>query len=229
MCGRYVLKSTLEELKKTYNAVPDGLYEFNAHYNVAPSLSMPVILQNEEKNRVISAYQWGLVPFWADTPKTGYSMINARAESLQKKRSFSKPFASQRCIVPASGFYEWKRSGSDKVPHYIFSPHEPLLHFAGLYEHWKSSSGEAVESFTIITTEANNTIRELHDRMPAILLPEELDIWLDSENSDKTLLQDLLRPSPDETLAFYRVGQEVNNARNTGAGLAEPYRDLFSG
>ncbi|MCC5940200.1 MAG: SOS response-associated peptidase [Balneolaceae bacterium] len=227
MCGRYVLKSTLEELKKTYNAIPDGLYEFEPKFNVAPSLQMPVVFQGDE-NRIIAPFRWGLVPFWANKPDTGYSMINARSESLRKKRSFSKPFSSQRCVVPANGFYEWKRSSSGKVPHYIYSPDYPVLHFAGLYEHWESSDGEQINSFTIITTQANTTIGELHDRMPAILLPDETDAWLDPSNNDLDTLQDLLRPWPDDAITFYRVGTEVNNARNSGPRLMEPYRDLFS-
>ncbi len=228
MCGRYVLKSRLEELKKTYNAIPDGLYQFEPNYNVAPSLHMPVVLQVEGR-RIIAPYRWGLVPFWADSANTGYSMINARAETLQSKRSFSKPFSSQRCIVPASGFYEWKRSSSGKIPYYIYSPGFSTLNFAGLYEQWKSSEGEAINSFTIITTEANTTVSELHDRMPAILLPEETETWLSpSSNDNPDILQDLLRPWPDDAITHYRVGTEVNNARNSGPQLMEPYRDLFS-
>ncbi len=227
MCGRYVLKSTLEELKKTYSAIPDGFYQFEPNYNTAPSIHMPVVIQ-EEDQRMITPYRWGLVPFWADNPNTGYSMINARSETLLSKRSFSKPFLSQRCVVPANGFYEWKRSGSEKVPHYIYSPDYPVLHFAGLYEHWQSSEGERINSFTIITTPANSTIHELHNRMPAILLPDEIQSWLESANQDTGVLQDLLRPWPDDSISFYRVGTDVNNARNSGSNLMEPYRDLFS-
>ncbi len=227
MCGRYVLKATLQELERKYGAVPEGTYSFDANYNVAPSLPMPVVLEREGR-RLIAPHRWGLIPFWADSVNTGYSMINARAESLAQKKSFSKPFRSQRCVVPASGFYEWQKTGSGKIPHYITLKSSPLMTFAGLYEEWTSPEGEVIPSFTIITTEANKTVQELHDRMPAMLLDEELDAWLNPGNSDLSALHDLLRPWPDNDIRFYRVGQEVNNARNSGEHLIEPYRDLFS-
>jgi len=227
MCGRYVLKSSLQQLVDQYGAVPDEVFAIEPNYNVAPSLHMPVILEKEGE-RKLDRYRWGLVPFWADDVNTGYSMINARAESLAQKRSFSKPFKSQRCIVPVNGFYEWKRAGSSKIPHYITSKSSPLMHFAGLYEQWESPEGETVNSYTIITTEANKPVSELHDRMPAMLLPEEFTDWLDPENRDTGALQDLLRPWPDDDIEYYRVSTDVNNVRNNGEQLLEPYRDLFS-
>ena len=227
MCGRYVLKSSLQQLIDQYGAVPDEVFTIEPNYNVAPSLHMPVVLE-KEGGRKLDRYRWGLVPFWADHVNTGYSMINARAESLAKKRSFSKPFKSQRCIVPVNGFYEWKRSGSSKIPHFITAKNSPLMHFAGLYEQWESPEGEAVNSYTIITTEANKPVSELHDRMPAMLLPEEFDTWLDPENNDIGALQDLLRPWPDDDIEYYRVSTDVNSVRNNSEQLLEPYRDLFS-
>lgn len=227
MCGRYVLKATLQDLQKKYAAVPDGVFTVEPNYNVAPSLHMPVVAEMDGK-RVLDKYRWGLVPFWADNINTGYSMINARSESLSKKKSFSKPFKSQRCVIPASGFYEWKRTDQGKTPFYIFQKRSELMNFAGLYEEWKPDDGEPVKSFTIITTSANKPVSELHDRMPAMLLDEEVNEWLDPANNDTAALQDLLRPWPDDDIDFYRVGKEVNNARNSGEQLLEPYQDLFS-
>lgn len=227
MCGRYVLKASLKKLEEKYGAVPEGTYSFDANYNVAPSIDMPVVVQKDDK-RVIGRYRWGLVPFWAKEVNTGYSMINARSESLAKKKSFSRPFTSQRCVVPASGFYEWMRTGQGKVPHYITQKSSDLMNFAGLYETWESGKGEAVQSFTIITTAANQAMSKLHDRMPAMLLDEELAEWLDPSNHDTKALEDLLRPWPDDDIRFYRVSKEVNNAANKGVRLIEPYRDLFS-
>ncbi len=227
MCGRYVLSTAVEELVKKYGAVPDGLFRAESNYNVAPSSMMPVVRQ-EGNRRILSESHWGLIPSWAKGTGTGgYSMINARSETLHEKRSFSSAFAARRCIVPANGFYEWKRSSSGKIPHYITTPDNGLMHFAGLYESWIQGDETPVDSFTIITTPANATIRELHDRMPAMLLPEEFDFWLDPSNSDPDALRDLLRPWPDDAITYYRVGTEVNNVRNTGAHLIEPYRDLF--
>ena len=227
MCGRYVLKSTLKQLEEQYGTVPDGNFSAGPNYNVAPSVQMPVVFEKDGK-RVIDRYRWGLVPFWAVSVNTGYSMINARAESLDSKRSFSQPFKSQRCIVPANGFYEWLKTGSSKIPHYITSRNSPLIHFAGLYEQWKSPENEIVNSYTIITTKANKPVSELHDRMPAMLLPVEIEAWLDSDNKDTFALQDLLRPWPDDDIEFYRVSTDVNNVRNNGEQLLKPYRDLFS-
>lgn len=227
MCGRYVIRATLQQLEEQYGAVPDGAFTIEPNYNVAPSLNMPVVLEEDGK-RMIDRYRWGLVPFWAKQVNTKYSMINARSETLSKKRTFSKPFRSQRCIVPASGFYEWMKAGSSKIPHYITSPSSSLMHFAGLYEQWKSKEGEIVNSYTIITTEANIPVSELHDRMPAMLLSEEFELWLDPSNTDTDALQDLLRPWPDDDIHFYKVSQRVNNVRNSGEELIEPHRDLFS-
>lgn len=227
MCGRYVFKATLQQLEETYGAVPEGIYPVEPNYNVAPSVHMPVVLENDGK-RLIRSYRWGLIPFWADSMKTGYSMINARAETLNKKRSFQKPFLSQRCIIPASGFYEWKTTGSAKVPHFIRRKKSELMHFAGLYEQWRDKNENPVNSYTIITTDANKPMSELHDRMPAMLLPEEIAAWLDPANKDTGMLSDLLRPWPDDDIEFYRINDQVGNVRNNGPELLEPYRDLFS-
>lgn len=227
MCGRYVLKATRQELEQKYKADAGKIDSLEASYNVAPSMQMPVVREEGEK-RLIAPFRWGLIPFWADSMNTGYSMINARAESLTQKKSFSKPFRSQRCVVPASGFYEWKKTGNGKIPHYITLKNSPVMSFAGLYEEWESPGKEIVKSFTIITTDANKPMKELHDRMPAMLLDEEIELWLDPRNNDTDALQDLLRPWPDDDIDFWRVGQEVNNARSSGKHLIEPYKDLFS-
>lgn len=228
MCGRYVLSAAVEELVKKYGAVPDGLFRAEPNYNVAPSTYMPIVTKLEGK-RMVSMSRWGLIPSWAKQGGTGrYSMINARSETLHEKRSFSGAFASRRCIIPANGFFEWKTNSAGKIPHYITTPDNSLMHFAGLYESWKGDGEDPVNSFTIITTAANETIRELHDRMPAMLLPEEFNFWLDPANSDPDSLRDLLRPWPEDAITFYRVGTEVNNTRNSGAHLIEPYRDLWS-
>lgn len=145
MCGRYVLRATLQQLTDQYQAESRGLF-VEPNYNVAPSLNMPVVVQNEGK-RILDKYRWGLIPFWADSIKTGYSMINARSESLSTKKSFSRPFATQRCIVPATGFYEWKKVGSSKVPHFITSKQSPLFHFAGLYEQWKDENDQTKQLY----------------------------------------------------------------------------------
>jgi len=227
MCGRYVLKATLQQLTETYGAEPEGIYTLEPNYNVAPSAHMPVVLELEGR-RLIRPHRWGLIPFWADSVKTGYSMINARAETLAEKKSFKGPFASQRCIVPANGFYEWKTTKSAKAPHFIKRKKPELMHFAGLYGQWNDGKGEIVDSYTIITTRANKPASELHDRMPAMLLPGEFNTWLDPSNNNLTMLGGLLRPWPDDDTEFYRVSDEVGNVRNNRPELLEPYSGLFS-
>jgi putative SOS response-associated peptidase YedK len=221
MCGRYVLKSTIEELKQAYGAVPAGVFELSPNYNVAPTAEMPVVLREEDADKIRS-FRWGLVPFWADGPDSGYSMINARAESVHQKKSYRKPFHTQRCIVPANGFYEWKKTSSGKVPHFIYSRQSDLMNLAGLYTYYRGESGTQKGSFTIITTRANSVVESLHDRMPAMLLPEEFEYWLDPGNSDIQGLRKLLHPWPDDDTDYYTVSKEVNNTRNNGSLLIEP-------
>jgi putative SOS response-associated peptidase YedK len=225
MCGRYVLKAGIEELKGKYFATPRGTFEWRANYNAAPSTDMPVVLHHENEGRVIDKYRWGLVPFWAKEVNTGYSMFNARAESIASKRTYQKPFKTQRCIVPANGFYEWVKTPEGKIPYYIMRKDQGLISFAGLYEHWKGAGDQVVNSFTIITTDSNDKLAPIHDRMPAILLQQEIDLWLDPANQDTVGLRDLIRPYPSDDIAFYKVSTAVNNARNQGASLIEPEGD----
>lgn len=227
MCGRYVLKAAIKELTEKYGAVPDGFFAFEPVYNVAPTLNMPVISRPENETK-ISLYRWGLIPSWAKDARTGYSMINARSESLTEKKSYTRPFRNQRCIVPANGFYEWKTVNGKKIPYYITLSDPRLMSFAGLYEHWKDPEGKTVSSFTIITTPAADAMEPLHDRMPALLLEEEINDWLNPANSDTGQLQDLLHPYPSDDIKFMQVSAEVNNVRNQGASLIDPLKDLFS-
>ncbi|MGF1669342.1 MAG: SOS response-associated peptidase [Balneolaceae bacterium] len=221
MCGRYVLKSTIQELKDTYSAIQQREFQYQPLYNVAPTLDMPIVFDSDEGGRVIDLYRWGLVPFWAKEIKVGYSMINARAETLASKKTFTRLFKRKRCIVPANGFYEWKKTPDGKIPHYITLRDKGIISFAGLYEHWKSSDGEQVDSFTIITTEANEIIKPLHDRMPAILILQEVDEWLNPENQNSKSLQELLRPYPDDDINYRSVSTKINNPRNQGSELID--------
>jgi putative SOS response-associated peptidase YedK len=228
MCGRYVLKAGIKELKKKYHAEPEFLSDLKPDYNVSPTSEMPVICQKSDGIRVISRYRWGLVPFWAKEINTGYSMFNARAESLPEKRTFKKAFQTQRCIVPANGFYEWVKRNNSKIPFYITLENDELMSFAGLYEHWKGNDGQVVNSFTIITTTVNKKLEPIHDRMPAILLDKEIDIWLDPGNEDIESLQDLIHPYPDDNIRYHEVSTDVNNSRNQGPELIKPNQNLFS-
>jgi putative SOS response-associated peptidase YedK len=227
MCGRYVIKTTPEELAEHYGADPKEIGVFRPNYNAAPSQSLPVLTE-QAGQRSLKAFRWGLIPPWAKGTDTGYSMINARAESVAEKKSFKKPFLYRRCVIPANGFYEWKKSSSGKIPYFISNPNNDFMNFAGIYEATNTEKGETLNSFSIITTEANSTMRELHDRMPAILLDSEITDWLNPQQHDPAYLQDFLRPWPDDAITFYRVKTDVNSVRNNHPELTEPYRDLFT-
>src|ERR1044071_1625887 len=165
MCGRYVL-ADIAALAARFDLAMDPS-AVAARYNVAPTQTMPVVVK-QSPNRLVMM-RWGLVPSWAKDGKTEQLMINARAETLAQKRTFSKLLTTQRCLVPASGFYEWQQTSGGKVPHYISLQDESLLAFAGLYDRWTDNQGTEVFSYTIITTEPNTLMSSIHNRMPAIL------------------------------------------------------------
>ncbi len=221
MCGRYTLDKDKPVLEGWFDAVMEDFEDYRSNYNVAPTHTMPVVGENRDGQRTIRPFRWGLLPFWAKDEKVSYSMINARAESLATKKSFQKPFQQYRCLVPASGFYEWKGEKGNKTPYYIYPIHEPMFAFAGLYNVWKSPEGGKVPTYTIVTTEANEKMSDLHDRMPVMLLKEEWDDWLNPENDDTKLLQDILNPFPDDAIDYYQVAKEVGNVRNNSSELIE--------
>lgn len=221
MCGRYTLVEDPENLALWFEAVFEEIESMEPNYNVAPTHIMPVVRQIEQDYRAIERYSWGLLPYWAKERKSGYNMINARAETLNSKRSFKVYFENQRCLVPASGFYEWKGNKENRIPFYIYPTHEPVFAFAGLYNLWISPAGETVPSYTIITTRANEKMANLHNRMPAVLLKEEWSSWLDPDNHNTGALQDLLNPLPDDALDYYTVSREVNNVKNNNPELLE--------
>ncbi len=175
MCGRYTATWSPEQFKRSFN-VQLSLFE---SFNIAPSQYAPVIWQPQGNTEVLNA-RWGLIPKWVEKPfEFKASMFNARAETVSEKASFKRPFKRQRCLVPASGFYEWKKTGSGKEPYYIHAG-SSLLAFAGLYDHWQKD-GDEIYSYTIITTAANEMMSGLHERMPVILPPAHYEAWLDPE------------------------------------------------
>lgn len=223
MCGRYTLKEDLNDLEDWFEANRVELDELQPSYNVAPSHVVPVVGENEEGRRSILPFQWGLLPFWADEKDISYSMINARAETLDSKRSYKRNFKRYRCLVPASGFYEWSGEKGDKQPYYIYPTEEPVFSFAGIYNVWESPDGdETIPTFTIVTTDANEKIKELHDRMPAMLMKNEWGEWLNAKNDDMEALKELLQSFPDDALDFYPVSRKVNNVENNDKELIQP-------
>jgi putative SOS response-associated peptidase YedK len=181
-------------------------------YNIAPSQPVAAIRQSPQ-GRELVMLRWGLVPFWVKELKTGYSMINARAETVAEKPSFRTAFQRRRCLIPADGFFEWKPQAQGKQPYYIHRLDGEPLALAGLWDRWESPD-QVIESCTILVTEANDLMRPIHDRMPVILDREHYRPWLDVSRFDRGQLQALLRPYGGNDLECYPVDKHINNARN---------------
>ena len=213
MCGRYTLGKSPGDLSRQLDfELPEE--PVAARYNIAPSQEAPVILQ--EERRALRLLQWGLVPAWARDPKTGYRMINARAESVAQKPAYRKSFRSWRCLVPSDGFYEWKKVDGGKQPYWISLREDRVFCFAGLWDRWRGPDGDQIESFTIITTSSNSLIAPMHDRMPVILPAEAYGLWLDAESKDLDHLTRLLKPYPEEEMLARPVSKWVNNPAHEG-------------
>jgi len=236
MCGRFTITQTIDQLKLQFSAdkVTDEAADAvaTARYNVAPTQPIPVIVpQAFGGSRTLDEFRWGLVPFWAKDTSIGSKMINARAESLVAKPAFRDAFHRRRCIIPASGFYEWDKLGqigAIKQPYYFVpavsdSNAAPAFGFAGLWETWNHTpDGVPLHSCTIVTTAANQTVGAIHDRMPAILDADGVDQWLDPTITDIDQLRDLLRPYPDDRMRSIPVSRRVNTVVNDDSGLIEP-------
>lgn len=218
MCGRYVL-AQIDALAARFGVSSD-LPSTTPRYNVAPTQTMPVVVKHSPNQLVLM--RWGLIPSWAKEGKTEQTMINARAETLAQKPTFRRLLSSQRCLVPASGFYEWQQAAGGKVPHYISLKDEPLFAFAGLYDRWTDSQGTEVYSYTIITTSPNALMASIHNRMPAILLRDEEELWLNPDETESDRLLPLLKPYPAEMMQAKAVSRAVNNVRNDGPALTQP-------
>lgn len=212
MCGRYTLVTDIEKLMKRFfiNGIPIDL---KPRYNIAPGQMIPAIIQDRGSRRM-GQLRWGLIPNWAKDEKLGVKMINAKAETIEVKPAFRQLFARKRCIIPADGFYEWKRTEQGKQPMRMTLKNEALFAFAGLYDTWIRPDGEKVHSCTIITTEPNRLLADIHDRMPVILKPEDEGIWLDREQYDAKLLRSLLVPYDEHEMKAYPVSGMVGNVKN---------------
>ena len=220
MCGRFSL-TDIDSIFSRFGVIisKDINKKITPHYNIAPTQKIPVIYKDKNQENRIEFMKWGLVPYWAKDPKIGYKMINARAETLTQKPSFKHLLKSKRCLVPSSGFYEWKRIDKRKVPYYIGIKNSRIFSFAGLYDNWKDSVGNELKTFTIITTNSNNTLKPIHNRMPVILEEEFEEDWLDVKTHDFDSLKQMLKPYPDDKMIAYAVSTEVNNPSNDNPEL----------
>ncbi|MEX2546605.1 MAG: SOS response-associated peptidase [Chloroflexota bacterium] len=211
------------ELARIFDAevrAPGAFEELGPRYNVAPTQPVTVVLQRDD-GRFIELHRWGLVPAWAKSPAVGARMINARAETVATSSAFRASFLRRRCVIPADGFYEWRREGKARKPFLIHAPSDEPLAFAGLWAPWRDpASGEWLLSAAVVTTAANTTVGQLHNRMPAILSADEWPpLWLDPMIADPGLLSDLLHPADDDLLRIDAVSARVNNANNEGPDL----------
>lgn len=219
MCGRFALSATTKDIEKLLPALKSN-EELKPRYNIAPTQPIAAIL-NTSPNE-ISFIRWGLIPFWAKNKSIGNKLINARAETLLEKPSFRNLFKKRRCLIIADGFYEWKKISGEKrkIPYFIkMKSGEPFV-FAGLWDKWKSPDQELITSATIITTSPNSDIKEIHNRMPVIVLPEDRTRWL-SEEINTNHLQHLLIPYPDNELLAYEVSLAVNNPSNDDVSIIQ--------
>lgn len=218
MCGRFSITATEEELEKRFDS---DFYTrpLQIRYNIAPTHPGPVITNGMPHS--IQMFRWGLVPFWAKDLNIGYKMINARGETLAEKPAFRKAFQKRRCMVLADGYYEWIKSKQGKIPYRITLKDEQPFAMAGLWETWKDAEEREIHTFTVITVDASPGIAHIHDRMPAILLPDEERVWL-NEDLEQRELQEVLKPYPDDALKAYTVTQKVNSPKNQEPELVKP-------
>jgi len=226
VCGRFVSASPPDEIARYFDVVDVAEDVLEPNFNVAPTADVYVVAE-EDCRRRLDAFHWGLVPRWAKDPSIGSRMINARSEGLAEKNAFKWAFRKRRCIVPADGFYEWKKVSGQKVkqPYYLSRGDGEPLAFAGLWEEWRgpdADGSQLMRSVTILTTDANDLMSSLHDRMPVILSPRVWDRWLGRSDEDVGSLADLLVPAPASLLTLRAVSTEVNNARMTGSHLIDP-------
>jgi putative SOS response-associated peptidase YedK len=219
MCGRFGVPFRGDDLAAALAAQWRGEPLPEPRYNVAPTQHAPVLFDDGGARR-LEMTRWGLIPSWAKDASIGNKMINARAESVAEKPSYRVAFRKRRCLVPMGGFFEWKRTGKEKVPHWIHPAHGDVVTVAGLWERWYPQGAEPVTTFTVLTTAANAFMAELHDRMPVIVASDDRDTWLHHE-SDESVLLALLRGAPDGLLAAYPVSTRVNSPRYDAADLVE--------
>jgi len=224
MCGRFSLTATAEEILDSFSwlTMPTGAQTQSPRYNIAPRQPIAVVPNTEKRN--LDYFSWGLIPFWAKDPKIGSRMINARSETLAEKPSFKAPYKYRRCLILTSGFYEWQKQpeSKSKVPHYIRLKSKKPFAFAGLWDRWSAPDGSEILSATIITTEPNEFIKPIHNRMPVILHPSAYETWLVPGEKSPAELDHFLVPYPAEEMEAYPVSTFVNSPANDTPQCLQP-------
>ncbi len=222
MCGRFTLVADLKDLQSRFGFMNED-FDYAQRYNVAPTDPVLTVL-GENGDRTAASMRWGLVPWWAKDVKIGSKMINARAEGLEKRSAFRDSFQRKRCLILADSFYEWRREGKLRIPlRFVLRSREPFA-FAGLWDSWKDrATGERIRSCTIVTTEPNDLVERIHDRMPVILSEEAERLWLDASVVETDVLHSVLTPFPGGSMEAYEVSPRVNSPKDDDAGLVEAF------
>lgn len=223
MCGRFTLTANPTVVQDAFSltTIPDGI---EPRYNVAPT--QPVAVITNEDASALTFHRWGLVPSWAKDITIGNKLINARAETAHEKPSFRAAFKRRRCLIPTTGFYEWKKTGGAKAPHFIHLRDEPVFAFAGLWEVWYSPEGDQLRTCTILTTDANAMMTPLHDRMPVILNPSDYALWLSKDELEVEELLPLMRQYDPDRMTHYEVSPMVNRPTIDSPELVEPVENF---
>ncbi len=215
MCGRFTLTVDIDTVAKAFGVAPS--LQTLPRYNVAPTQEVVSILHDETKH--LAALRWGLIPSWAKEESIGARMINARAETLAEKPSFKRLLQGRRCLIVADGFYEWKKEQGGKTPMYFTLPDHDLFAFAGLWDVWKRPDGQQLHTCTIITTEPNELVSSVHNRMPVILPKDAQEEWLDPQQHDVHVLQQLLKAYTASEMFVHPVSKKVNSPQYDAADL----------
>ncbi|MEA2596266.1 MAG: hypothetical protein QOF01_2735 [Thermomicrobiales bacterium] len=223
MCGRYTLEN-VDDISERFQARQIHL-ELPSTYNIAPSLELPVIVEDEDGDRVVRLMQWGLIPRWQQLGHpAGIAPINARAESVAEKPMFRDLIRRRRCLVPASGFYEWQQIQRRKQPYFVAVKDQPLFAFAGLYDEFDQGGCESIASYAFLTTRANALLSQIHGRMPVILRPEDEGRWLSRQITDVEDLEPVMEPLGSDDVITYPVATRVNDAHHDGPELIRPWQ-----
>jgi putative SOS response-associated peptidase YedK len=236
MCGRFARFSPAHVFRMLYRL--RTIQELEPQFNIAPGQEVYAVrgitvrdegqrsAANQGFQKELVQLRWGLVPFWSNDPSFGSKLINARSETAAEKSSFRKPFKQQRCLIPADGFYEWKKTKSgSKQPYFVHMKDEQPFSLAGLWDRWQGPQGEVIASFTILTTEPNCVVKPIHKRMPVIIAQEQYDTWLDPTINEVVKLQKLLTPYDGEKMAAYPVSTYVNSPKHADKKCVAPLKN----
>lgn len=221
MCGRFRQTRSQKQLEERFQA--EGEIEVAPRFNIAPS--QPVVTVRQKKNelsRHLSMMRWGLIPAWAKDMSFGNTKVNARSETVTTTLSFSEAIRSRRCLIPADGFYEWKKMGTIRQPYCIEVGEGELFALAGLWDEWKNPAGGTIQSCTVLTTTPNTLVASIHDRMPVIVTPENYALWLNPEIEDSAAVGEILKPYDASSMRSYPVSLKINHVQNDDADSAAP-------